>query len=60
MIWIKRILIVVGTLIAVYVLSISLLVFSPTISDYFNRTDFDSKTWIEWKGTEPPSKFAGT
>lgn len=56
MTWIKRILIVIGTSIVVYVLSITFIVLSPTLSDYFNRTDFDSQTWIEWKETESTLK----
>ncbi|WP_370480116.1 hypothetical protein [Tamlana flava] len=56
MTWLKRILILICALITVYVLFITFLVFSPTISDYFNRNDFDSQTWIEWKEAESSMK----
>ncbi len=56
MIWLKRILIVFGTVIITYILAVTFFFFSPTISDYFNRTDFDSQIWIEWQETEATLK----
>ena len=56
MIWIKRILIFVITTIVIYVLSVTLFVMSPTISDFFDRTEFESETWINWQDTEVTQK----
>ena len=41
-----------GVGILVYFIAVSLYVFSPSISDFFNQTDFERETWIGWEETE--------
>ena len=33
------------------------MVLRPHISDYFDRTDFESSTWIKWEETEATQKL---
>ena len=55
--WIKRIIAFVSISVAIYVLVIVLYFLSPSISDFFNRTDFNSNEWIEWEDTEFTQKL---
>ena len=56
MIWLKRIFLLGIGVIVIYVLSITLFVMSPTISDFIDRTKFDSDEWIKWEDTESTQK----
>ena len=56
MIWLKRISLYIVSAIIIYVLYVMILVFSPDISDYFNRTDFNSQVWKTWVESEATFK----
>jgi len=57
MTWIKRLFVFGITLIGVYTLFVTVMVMSPSISDYFDRTDFESSAWINWDDTESTQKM---
>ena len=43
---------VIGIVIIGYVLFVATMVFSPTVNDYLNRTEFDSDKWKSWEESE--------
>ncbi len=51
--FIKRGIITTIILLSIGIISLPVyFIFSPEISNFFNRTDFDRKTWINWEETE--------
>ena len=42
----------IGIVVIGYILFVATMVFSPTVNDYFNRTEFDSKKWKNWEESE--------
>ena len=49
---IRKILILIGIGVSVYIIGVLFYVFTPALNDFTNRTEFDSQAWIAWEETE--------